>query len=58
MSGRYFDQAFPVHRRGKNRARQLTAPEQSLYLWILRQDAGLGHACRMRFSERSAYFRR
>ena len=40
MSVGYLDQAFPAHRRGKNRARQLNAPEQNLYLWILQQFAG------------------
>jgi hypothetical protein len=40
MSAAHLDAAFPAHRRGKNRARQLTAPERSLYLWILQQFAG------------------
>jgi hypothetical protein len=42
MSAAYLEAAFPAHRRGKNRGRQLTAPERSLYLWILQQFAGGG----------------
>jgi hypothetical protein len=39
MSAAHLDAAFPAHRRGKNRARRLTPPEQSLYRWILQQFA-------------------
>jgi hypothetical protein len=39
MSAAHLDAAFPAHRRGKNRARHLSAPERSLYRWILQQFA-------------------